>query len=73
MIYVVSGVPRSLTTCMMTALHEGGLPAVKAFDRDKFGKSLATSNYEANPGAVSGSRTYRMCKLWVSPVNTKVA
>ncbi len=50
MIYVVSGVPRSFTTCTMEALHRGGLPAVKSVERDRFGMSLSTSTYEANPG-----------------------
>lgn len=49
MIYIISGVPRSFTTCMMKALHAGGLPAVKSYQRDQVGKSLSRSNYEPNP------------------------
>jgi len=50
MIYIVSGVPRSFTSCMMRALHAGGLPAVKSQQRDSFGKRLSRTNYEPNPG-----------------------
>lgn len=50
MIYIVSGVPRSFTSCTMEALHRGGLPAVKSVERDRLGQSLSTSSYEANPG-----------------------
>jgi len=49
MIYIVSGVPRSFTSAMMKALHIGGLPAVKSTERDRLGKRLSTSTYEANP------------------------
>lgn len=49
MIYIVSGVPRSFTSAMMKALHAGGLPAVMSADRNKVGKSLSRTNYEANP------------------------
>lgn len=34
---------------MVKALHAGGLPAVKSYQRDQVGKSLSHSNYEANP------------------------
>ncbi len=49
MIYVVSGVPRSFTSCTSKALHAGGLPAVRGWKRDAFGKTLTRTNYEANP------------------------
>jgi len=50
MIYVVSGVPRSFTSCMMKALHAGGIPAVKSKQRDMVGKRMSRANYEPNPG-----------------------
>lgn len=49
MIYIVSGVPRSFTSCMMKALHIGGLPAVKSRQRDNVGRQLSRANYEPNP------------------------
>lgn len=49
MIYIVSGVPRSFTSCMMKALHAGGLPAVKSYQRDQVGKNMSRTNYEPNP------------------------
>lgn len=49
MIYIISGVPRSFTSCMMKALHAGGIPAVKSRQRDLVGKRMSRTNYEPNP------------------------
>ena len=49
MIYIVSGMPRSGTTCMMRALEAGGMTVASSPERDQMAAVHADEHYQPNP------------------------
>lgn len=49
MIYIVSGMPRSGTTCMMRALEAGGMTVAYSENRDQMAEYHADQHYQPNP------------------------
>lgn len=49
MIYIVSGFPRSGTTCVMRALEAGGLTVASSPERDQMAAAHADEHYQPNP------------------------
>lgn len=48
-IYIVSGMPRSGTTCMMRALEAGGMTVAYSENRDQMAAGHADQHYQPNP------------------------
>lgn len=49
MIYIISGMPRSGTTCMMRALEAGGMTVASSPERDQMAAIHADQHYQPNP------------------------
>lgn len=49
MIHIVSGFPRSGTTCMMRALEAGGMTVAYSAERDQMAANHADEHYQPNP------------------------